>query len=407
MKELLIENVNLINPNEDEPLSNVSVYIQNGKIFNIGNNLNVPDDVDVSVIDGDDKFILPGFIDMHTHLFANGFKKEDNMRNPLSIHFFNGIINMKDTINAGVTTVRDCGMADIGAKIAQERRMFPGPKMLISVTPLSITGGHFDLTFNSGFDMRIKYPGLPSPLCDGVESVIHKTREIFRARADFVKVMVTGGALSENDSSEFAQFNVKELVSIVNEAKMRNSHVAAHAHGLQGIKNAFKAGVSSIEHGTYIDKSLARLLAKKGIPIIPTIMVIDTLVKNGNNLNSEQKEKVKELNKVQKENKTIAYEEGVKMFMGTDSGVIPHGNNLKELEFLVELGMKPSEAIAAGTIEPAKFLGYDSKIGSIEPMKSADVILCDKNPLEDISYLSNSENIPLVVQDGYVMKNTL
>ena len=288
MQELFINNVNLINPNESEPLGNVSVYIQNGKIFNIGRDFNIPEDVDVRVIDGDDKFMLPGFIDMHTHLFANGFKKEDNMRNPLSSHFFNGVVNMRDTINAGVTTVRDCGLADIGAKMAQQKRMFPGPKMLISVTPLSITGGHFDLTFNSGFDMRIKYPGLPNPLCDGVEGVLHKTRELFRARADFVKVMVTGGAISENDSSKIAQFNVKELVTIVNEAKMHNAHVAAHAHGIQGIKNAFKAGVSTIEHGTYIDKSGARLLAKKGIPIVPTLMVIDTLYHHGEYLDSEK-----------------------------------------------------------------------------------------------------------------------
>ncbi len=407
MQELFINNVNLINPNESEPLGNVSVYIQNGKIFNIGRDFNIPEDVDVRVIDGDDKFMLPGFIDMHTHLFANGFKKEDNMRNPLSSHFFNGVVNMRDTINAGVTTVRDCGLADIGAKMAQQKRMFPGPKMLISVTPLSITGGHFDLTFNSGFDMRIKYPGLPNPLCDGVEGVLHKTRELFRARADFVKVMVTGGAISENDSSKIAQFNVKELVTIVNEAKMHNAHVAAHAHGIQGIKNAFKAGVSTIEHGTYIDKSGARLLAKKGIPIVPTLMVIDTLYHHGEYLDSEKKAKVKELNKVQKENKAVAYAEGVKMFMGTDSGVIPHGNNLKELQFLVELGMDPSEAIAAGTIEPAKFLGCGDKIGSVEPMKVADVILVDKNPLEDISSLADSNNVSLVIQEGHVIKNIL
>lgn len=407
MQELLIENVNLINPNESEPLSDVSVYIQNGKIFNIDKNIDVSNSVEAQIIDGDNKFMLPGFIDMHTHLFANGFKKEDNMKNPLSTHFFNGIINMHDTIDAGVTTVRDCGLADIGAKMAQKKGLFPSPKMLLSVTPLSITGGHFDLTFNSGFNMGIKYPGLPNPLCDGVENVIRKTREVFRARADFIKVMVTGGALSENDSSLYPQFNLKELIAIVKEAKMRKSKVAAHAHGLEGIKNAFKAGVNSIEHGTYIDKSLAKLMAKKGTPIIPTIMVIDTLFKNGNYLDDEKKAKVKELNKVQKENKIIAYEEGVKMFMGSDSGVIPHGHNLEELKFLVDLGMNSSEAIAAGTIEPAKFLGIDDKIGSIEPMKSADVILSNKNPLENISSLGDSNNISLVVQDGNVIKNTL
>ena len=165
--------------------------------------------------------------------------------------------------------------------------------------------------------------------------------------------------------------------------------------------------MSTIEHGTYIDKSGARLLAKKGIPIVPTLMVIDTLYHHGEYLDSEKKAKVKELNKVQKENKAVAYAEGVKMFMGTDSGVIPHGNNLKELQFLVELGMDPSEAIAAGTIGPAKFLGCGDKIGSVEPMKVADVILVDKNPLEDISSLADSNNVSLVIQEGHVIKNIL
>ena len=408
MNSKLIKNITIIDPTYDKPLENVAILIKKGKIVAIDKATCIDIDYGCEIIDGEGNFILPGFIDMHIHLMANGFLFEDSMNNPLAIHFYKALKNMKDTLDAGVTYVRDCGLADIGVKLAQEKGMFLSPKMKISVMPLSISGGHFDFKLNSGFDMITNYPGLPHPVCNGVEGVITKTREILGAKADFIKVMTTGGVVSANDSPEFAQFNKKELKAIVKEAKMRgNAKVSGHGHGLDGIKNAVKAGIHFIDHGTCINKKIAKLMAEKGTYLIPTRLVISETKKNALNgkLNNETSKKAMEVSKFHKENMEIAYNEGVKILMGTDCGVIKHGQNLKELELLCNIGMSPIEAIAAGTIEAAKSMEIDNKVGSIAIGKSADMILTNKNPLEDIRYLGYPSNIQMVIQDGKIVKN--
>lgn len=408
MTSTLIKNVTVIDPTYYEPLENISVFIKNGKIRDIGKSTCIDIDEGTRIIDGEDNFILPGFIDMHVHLMANGFIKEDDLTNPLANYFYQAVRNMNDTIDAGVTYVRDCGLADIGVKMAVENKIFSAPKMKISVMPLSITGGHFDFALNSGIDTVINYPGFPLPVCDGVEGVISKTREVFRAQADFIKVMSTGGVISDNDSPEFAQFNVKELKAIVKEAKMRGgAKVSSHAHGLHGIKNSLKAGIQFIDHGTFLDQKTARLMAQKGTYLIPTCTVMKGVVEQVNKgiIKGRNAKNGLETERVHKDNMIIAYKEGVKMLMGTDSGVIPHGNNLKELELLCNIGMTPKEAIAAGTIEAAKALEIDNEVGSIEVGKSADLIMVSKNPLEDIGHLSNPNNILTVIQDGDIIKN--
>ncbi|MCL2115642.1 MAG: amidohydrolase family protein [Methanobrevibacter sp.] len=408
MNSMLIKNITIIDPSYSEPLENIAILIKKGKIIAIDKAVCIDIDDGCEIIDGEGNFILPGFIDMHVHLMANGFLFEDNMNDPLAIYFYKALQNMKDTIDAGVTYVRDCGLADIGLKLAQEKAMFPSPKMKISVMPLSISGGHFDFQLNSGFDMVMNYPGLPHPVCNGVEGVIAKTREILRAKADFIKVMATGGVISANDSPEFSQFNKKELKAIVREAEMRgNTKVSAHAHGLEGIKNAVKAGIHFIEHGTYLNNKIAKLMVEKGTYLVPTLLVISETKKNALNgkLKKDLSKKAMEVSKFHKENMEIAYNEGVKILMGTDSGVIEHGQNLNELKLLCEIGMEPMEAIAAGTIEAAKSLEIDNELGSIAIGKTADMIMTDKNPLDDISYLGNPDNILMVIQDGNIVKN--
>ncbi len=408
MKSILIKNISIINPNDESPVENKSILIKNGKIMAIDKSTCIDIDEGTKIIDGEENFILPGFIDMHVHLMANGFIFEDNMKNPLAIHFYKALKNMKDTIDAGVTYVRDCGLADIGVKIAAEKKMFLSPKMKISVMPISITGGHFDFTLNSGFDMVINYPGLPHPVCDGLEGVIAKTREILGSKADFIKIMATGGVISANDAPKFTQFNKKELKAIVNEADMREkTKVSAHAHGLNGIRNAVESGIQFIDHGTYINKETAKLMVKKGTYLIPTCLVIDETKKKALNgeLIADQSKKAIEISKVHKENMEIAYNEGVKILMGTDSGVIDHGQNLKELKLLTDIGMTPNEAISSGTIESAKAMEIDDEVGSIAIGKSADLIMVDKNPLDDIGLLGNPKNILMVIQDGEILKN--
>ena len=403
--QTLIENVNVINPFE-EIETHQNVLIENNLIKEISPSINTKDNV--NVIDGEDNYLLSGFIDCHTHIFAKGFHKEENMANPLGIHFYNAVPHSLQTINAGVTSIRDCGSADLSFKLAQQRKLFIAPKIHLSITPLVMTGGHFDLLLPSGFDMEIMYPGFPKGRCDGIEEVLKKTREIKRAGADFIKVMASGGVLTTNTSPEFAQFNKKELKTIVKEADANNMKVSAHCHSLKGMNNCIDAGFSSIEHGTFIDKKTACRMAKKNVTLVPTLLVHQFLYKAGfpawDNYAAEKTAKLKEIVKVHKENISVAYDQGVNILMGTDSGVIPHGHNLEELIHLTDIGMSENEAIASGTQKAAEFLGHDN-LGLVKENYVADLILVNSNPLDDVSVLSDNNNILKVIQDGIEVKN--
>lgn len=400
--QTLIENVNIVNPFE-EVKTNHKVLIEGNVIKQITSDKIKAD----NVIDGEDNYLMPGFIDCHTHIFAKGFHKEENMANPLGLHFYNAVPHALQTINAGVTTIRDCGSADLSFKLAQQRKLFTAPKIHLSITPLVMTGGHFDLLLPSGWDMEIIYPGFPKGRCDGVEEVLKKTREVKRAGADFIKVMASGGVLTTNSSPEFAQFNIKELKTIVCEAKANNMKVSAHCHSLKGMNNCISAGFSSIEHGTFIDKKTSKRMVENDVSLIPTLLVHQYLYENGfpawDSYAAEKTEKLKEIVKVHKENIATAYEQGVNILMGTDSGVIPHGHNLEELTHLTSIGMSEDEAIAAGTVKSAEFLGFDN-LGLVKENCIADLILVNSNPLEDVSILRDNDNILKVIQDGCVVK---
>lgn len=404
--QTLIENVNIINPN-DEFKSGQNILIEGKYIKEISSGkINTKENV--KIIDGDNNYILPGFIDCHSHILAKGFHKEENMANPLAIHFYNAVPHGKQTINAGVTTIRDCGSADLGVKLAQQRGLFTAPKLEISVNPLVMTGGHFDLMLPSGFDMEIMYPGYPKGRCDGSWEVLKRTREIKRAGADFIKVMCSGGVLTTNTSPQFSQFNLEELKTIVKEAKVTNSKVSAHCHSLEGMNKCIDAGFSSIEHGTFIDRPTAQKMVENDVTLVPTLLVHQFLYEHGfpswDSYADEKMAKLKEVVKVHKENIKMAFEEGVNIVLGTDSGVIPHGHNLKELINLIDLGMTPKQAIAAGTTKAAELLGKDD-VGSVEVGKCADMIFLEKNPLVDIEMLTNPNNIMKVIQDGREVKN--
>ncbi|MBE6499676.1 MAG: amidohydrolase family protein [Methanobrevibacter thaueri] len=399
----IIQNINIINP-DNEIKTNQNVLIKNNKIEEISSS---KIKTQAEIIDGEDNYLLPGFIDCHSHIFAKGFYKQENMSNPLGIHFYNAVPHAMQTINAGVTTIRDCGSADLSFKLAQQRKLFTAPKIHLSITPLVMTGGHFDLFLPSGWDMEIIYPGFPKGRCDGVEEVLKKTREVKRAGADFIKVMASGGVLTTNTSPEYPQFNKKELKTIVNEANNSNMKVSAHCHSLKGMNNCIDAGFSSIEHGTFIDRKTSVKMKENNVTLIPTLLVHHYLAKNGfpiwDSYAHEKTRKLKEIVKVHKQNIQTAYEEGVNILMGTDSGVIPHGHNLEELKYLVSIGMSETEAIASGTVKAAEFLGYDN-LGLVKDNYIADLIIVNSNPLDDINVLTDNNNVLKVIQDGILVK---
>ncbi|MBM4241644.1 MAG: amidohydrolase family protein [Euryarchaeota archaeon] len=409
MKYSLIHNGTLIDGNGGPPLHNAAVLIENQHISVVGSedSINLPNDK-ITQIDAQGGFILPGFIDTHVHLMAEGFRMEDNMYAPLSLYFYKAAENMRRTIEAGITTARDAGLADIGVKMALEQGLMVGPRLQISVAPLSITGGHFDFWLNSGFDMKVSYPGFPHSLCDGVEKVRKRVREVLRAGADVIKVMATGGVMSANDSPEFTQFSVEELEVIVEEGVYHNNtRVMAHAHGLGGIKNALKAGIHSIEHGTYLDDEAIRMMLDQGTYLVPTFVTMEVNKESAEsgNLPDYSIEDAIKLVEIHEKNIKKAYEAGVRIAMGTDCGVVSHGINLQELGFLCDIGMKPEEAILTGTKTAAECLGWQNELGTIDEGKLADVVISKPDPIADIKSLGDPDNIVLVMKDGKIFKD--
>jgi len=403
-----IHNGTLIDGNGGEPLNNAGILIKGREIVASGHedSIKLPQEK-IKRIDARGGYILPGFIDVHAHLMLDGFMLEDNVFTPLSYYFYKASQNLQRTLNAGITTVRDAGMADFGVKQALEEHVISGPSLQICVMPLSISGGHFDLWLKSGFDVKISYPGLPSAVCDGEAEVRKRVREVLRAGAEVVKVMVTGGVMSANDSPEHPQFTVEELRVMVEEANYRGVKVMAHAHGAEGMKNALIAGVESIEHGTFLDREVIRLMLDKGTWLVPTLLVnkYNREKAESGSLPDYSSDDAIRVAKVHLKNMKRAYKSGVPILMGTDCGIAPHGQNLEELSLLCGVGMTPMEAIMAGTKMAAGCLGWLDKIGTIEKGKLADLVISNTDPIKNIESLGNSKNIELVLKNGKVVKD--
>ncbi|NYB27138.1 MAG: amidohydrolase family protein [Methanobacteriaceae archaeon] len=410
MTYFLIHNGTLIDGTGKPPVNDAAILIRDDVIEYVGpeDPLKLPG-VKIRKVDADGGFLLPGFIDSHLHLMANGFHMEDTMYNPLSLFFYKGVENMRRTVNAGVTTVRDGGLADYGVKMAVEKGLITGPRMQISVTPLSITGGHFDFWLKSGFDMKISYPGFPDSICDGVENVRRKVREIMRAGAEVIKVMATGGVISANDSPEHPQFSKEEFKVIIDEARTRGLKTMAHAHGTEGIKNAVEAGIDSVEHGTYLDREAIDMILEREVYLVPTLITqqFNKIAAESGSIPEYGVDDAIRIADIHKKNMEKAYKAGVTLLMGTDCGVIEHGVNLQELGFLCEIGMTPMEAIMSGTKIAAERLGWQDKIGTLEAGKLADIVISKTDPLSDINSLGNPNNIRMVLKEGKIIKDFL
>jgi len=412
MSYTLINNGTLINGNGGTPIQNAAVLINDHLIVAAGlkKSIKIPD-ANVNKVDANGGYILPGFIDTHVHIMTESFGREETLYTPLSLYFYNAIERMQRTLNAGVTSVRDAGLADAGLKLAVEKGIIVGPRIQISISPLSISGGHFDFWLNSGFDIRPRYPGYPEGIADGPEEVRRTVRKIMRAGAEVVKVMVTGGVISANDRPEYPQFTPEELKVIVEEASYRNLQVVAHAHGKQGIKNAITAGVNSIEHGTCLDDECIGLMLSNGTFLVPTFLAMkvnkELALDETSNIPDWSRDDAIRMENVHENNIRNAYKAGVKIVMGTDSGVVPHGRNLEELGYMYDMGMKPMETIVASTKRASESLGWEDRVGTIEEGKLADLVISKEDPLTNIKSLGNPNNILMVIKDGKMVKNII
>lgn len=383
------------------PPAVADVVIEDGRILDVGVGLDGDEAIDLEGL-----WLLPGIIDCHVHVMISTVNLLRIAQTPFSLNFYEAVRNLERTLMAGVTSVRDAGGADLGVKEAVERGLIRGPRMKIAVSIMSQTGGHGDTWFACGAPLPflVPHPGRPDGICDGSGEVLRKTREIVRAGADVIKVCSTGGVLSPRDRPTHSQFLPEELEVIVTEARAHGLAVMAHAQGTSGIKNALRAGVRSIEHGIYLDDEAIDLFQQTEAFLVPTLVAPLGVLENPEGIPEASLQKAREVIEVHRDSIQRAAEAGVKIAMGTDSGVIAHGRNLEELIQMVEVGMDPMQAIVASTKTAAENLEMGDRFGTIEAGKDADLITLNADPLTDIKVFADPINVTNVWRRGERVK---
>jgi imidazolonepropionase-like amidohydrolase len=376
--------------------ADADVTVEDGRIVEIGPRLDADDRVDVA-----GKTLLPGLFDCHTHVTFSHIDTMRRLQTPFSYRFYEALHNLEATLRIGITTVRDAGGADLGIKQAVEDGLIRGPRMQISLGMISQTGGHGDGWMPSGIDLRLdSHPGVPNTIVNGADEMRVKVRELVRMGADVIKVAVSGGVLSPRDKPTHAHFRLEELKVLVEEAGAAGISVMAHAQATPGIKNAIRAGIRSIDHGIYLDDEAIEMMLARGTWLVPTLVaplgVIDAAAA-GAAIPEASIRKAHEVAEIHRASFAKAVEAGVKVAMGTDSGVTPHGKNLRELALMVEGGMTPMQAIEATTRSAAELMGLEDELGTLEAGKRADLVVLDGDPLEVATL---ADRIEAVYQDG-------
>jgi imidazolonepropionase-like amidohydrolase len=358
------------------PLAGADVVIEDGRIVDVGAALDGDEAVEC-----DGKALLPGLFDCHVHLMGRYEDRElEIAHRPFSYAFYLAPANLLTTLALGITTVRDAGGADLGLKRAVDDGVLRGPRMQIAITMLSQTGGHNDPWLPSGgtsVDWGVGYPGFPMGRCDGVEGVRVKVREVVRAGADVIKIASSGGFFSPTDDPMHPHFAQDELDAIVATAADHGAWVMSHAHGPEGIRRAIRAGVRSIEHGTYLDDACAEMMVEAGTWLVPTLTAGDTTeeLAKDEKLAPQIRAKFEGLGRPEFDAMRLAAEAGVKVAMGTDCPVAPHGWNLNELAHMANNGFTPEQALHAATLSAAELMGWEDRLGSLEAGKVADVVV--------------------------------
>jgi imidazolonepropionase-like amidohydrolase len=345
--------------------------------------------------------VLPGLIDVHTHLTGeNNFDPYRHLSTSVAKSALIGAANAKVTLEAGFTTVRNVGAegyADVDLRDAIEEGLVAGPHMQVSGPAIGITGGHCDENL-----LPISYRLQGEGVADGIDAVQHKVRETIKYGADVIKICATGGVLSKGDDPQASQYTQDELKAIVADAHRLGRKVAAHAHGAQGILWATQAGVDSIEHGSYMNDEDIAAMKAHGTYFVPTAYLVDWMQQSGK-LPAIYEQKMKDVSAVEKANARKAIAAHLKIALGTDAAVYPHGLNAHELAVYVDqFGMSPLAAIQTGTVNAADLMGWTDKTGSLDTGKWADIIAVRGDPLQDVKLL---QHVAFVMKSGKVFKN--
>lgn len=390
-------------------LEKQSVVIEAGRVTNVESGFIGGEEDDIIDLSG--SYVSPGFMDMHVHLDGElnppASYSEEFFMNSADIALRSSIF-AKRTLDAGFTTVRDLGAGDIQAIFALRdaiaKGYIDGPRIFAAGKAMATTGGHADPTNGIRADLRGD-PGPKQGVINGPDDAYKAVRQRYKDGSDVVKLTVTGGVLSLAKSGDNPQFTDTELEAVVSAAKDYDFVVAVHAHGATGMKRAIRAGVDSVEHGTYMDSEAMRLMRKQGTWYVPTISAgkwVGDLAELDDKLPPVVRPKAAAIGPQIQDTFGAAYKAGVKIAFGTDAGVSPHGANGKEFRFMAEAGMPIMETIQAATVNAAKLLRVEDELGQVAPGFHADIVAFDNNPLEDVTVL---ERPSFVMKAGSVFRN--
>ncbi|MCQ3936613.1 MAG: amidohydrolase family protein [Chloroflexi bacterium] len=397
MSITLFKNATVINGTGGKPIERGSVAIENDSILYAGasEGWQPPDEKSVNEIDLAGRFILPGLIDCHVHIAAESLP-DSTLNGPWGWTMLVMLRHAQNTLAAGITTIRDVGgrhHLEFSLRKAAEAGWFAAPRMVLAGKLLSITS-----TGSEWYDGMYRE-------ADGVDEVRKAAREQLKAGADLIKVLATGAVLAPGEKPGAAQFELEEIRAAVVETAKVGKIVAAHAHGIEGIRNAVEAGAKTIEHGTYLnrDPRVMERMAKEGIFLVPTLKAgFDVLDGNKPGIPDWIMEKSRETQEDAMLSLRKAHEAGVPIAMGTDAATPYnfHGENALELYYMSQAGMSAMDCIVAATKNAARALGWESKLGTLEAGKLADLLIVKKNPLEDLRSLAERGNIEYVMQGG-------
>jgi len=389
----------------EAPLSERTVVIDDDRIVAIEPGF-LPPAAGSQLIDLRDSWVVPGLMDMHVHLLVE-LGPEAKLRQLTEsdeLALLRGVAHARSTVEAGFTTVRDLGARPtsiFALRDAIDAALVTGPRIFAAGAPIAATGGHGDI---DGVRPELMAMWTPNSICDGIDDCRRATRDAIKYGSDWIKITATGGVLSDTGTGLGVQMTDGELAEIVRTAHTLGVKVAAHAHGTDGIDAALRAGVDSIDHGTFTRQSSVALFLEHDAWLVPTLLPGANVAQNmdGNPFFTPAiRDKVQQASNASREGFALAHEAGVNIAFGTDSGVTPHGRNAREFALMVEFGMTPVEALQSATLMTARLLGVDDELGTLEVGKLADLVAVDADPLADIRAL---ESIRAVIADGRVVK---
>lgn len=381
---MLFKNFKMIDVIDRELRDNLYLEVTDGRISKIDSIQNLKEDDREEAFDFEGKYLMPGLFNLHIHALATPVARPVELNVEDQSKFgIRGSLHLQQYLKSGVTFVRDMNgrkLAETGLKESVVEGIIPGPEYFICGQALVMTGGHGS---NTGRE------------CDGVDECRKAAREQLKRGADFIKLIATGGVMSPGMNEHSVQLNEDEMRAAIEEAHKVGKKTAAHAHGAEGIKNAIRAGIDSIEHGSYLDDEGIEMMLERGTALVPTLSVDYFVSKYGDNVPQYAKEKAKRAKKAQKEAVVKAFKAGVMVGVGTDAGTPfnPHFATYQELISLVELGFTEMEALVAATINSAKIAGVEADHGSIETGKLANFVILENNPLESVEHLKEVHSV--------------